>query len=107
VETQRNSRRNKGEKQIMGEEIVCLARFCLPKGTEIDPDHMLAEYTVKVRGENDYYIIAEQSTCNASANSLREDVIETLKELNPIWIRGISKVELISDIWYQQQEKSR
>lgn len=91
----------------MGQEIICLARFRLPKGVEIDVDHMLAEYTVKERGGNDYYIIAEQSTCNDSADSLRENVTEALKELNPIFIRGISRVELISDIWYQQQEKNK
>jgi len=89
----------------MGTEIICLARFRLPAGVKIDVDHMLAEYTVKNRGNNDYYIIAEQSTCNASADSLQEDVLHEIRKLNPVWIRGISRVELISNYWYDTREK--
>jgi len=81
----------------MSKEIVCVAKFRLPNGVEIGD--YLKKFTVLERGHGDYFIITTSSTCNDTVQSLKDAVIEEIKELNPHFIRGVCHEELLSDVW--------
>ena len=88
----------------MGRQIVCIAQFRLSENIKIPDD--LSENMMKARGHGNYYLIARSSTCQASVESLKEAVIDEIKQFNPIFICGICRIELLDDMWLDHRKKT-